>query len=457
MQMSKKVAVRTLSAGLALASPVYAGAQGVTVGPGARIISNSSAYLVLDDMSLTNNGSYVGGVTILNGTVTSTVGGSTTPTFGSLIVNKGSSGIQLNTDINVGSILSITNGAIDINGYQIELGASGTLLNETTSTPIIGTSGSVTRTVVLNAPNAVNPGNIGVEITSNENLGITTITRTYETVIVNSDDATIARTYNIVPANDNNLDATLRFFYGENEIPVGTAETDLYVWKYSDLGSAWQFYGRTENDGSLDYVDVTGIDTMGLFTLGTNVTDLTPLAVNLVSFSGHKVAEGIKLHWQTSMERDNSHFFIERSTDGRNFITLGKIDAAADGSRGASYQFLDGGPKSENLYRLKIYDTHGSFTYSHVLKVNVYDAQEPSVEAYPNPASDNMALLFRGLTTENIKVTAVNVAGRAAAEFQLNPGKGSSVAQVDVSGLPSGSYIFHFDNQSLVPVKFVKR
>ncbi len=65
-----------------------------------------------------------------------------------------------------------------MNNYMLDLGSSGNIANESNNSCITGTTGGAIRiTTVLNAPQGVNPGNIGVELTSDADLGSTVITR----------------------------------------------------------------------------------------------------------------------------------------------------------------------------------------------------------------------------------------------------------------------------------------
>lgn len=95
-----------------------------------------------------------------------------------------------------------------------------------------------------------------------------------------------------------------------------------------------------------------------------------PLPVTLVDFSGAPSAEGVKLAWQTSMEKDFKSFDIQYSPDARNFESIGSVQGT-NAQAGNLYSFTHTTLENGNLYyRLKMTDTDESFRYSKMITVN---------------------------------------------------------------------------------------
>lgn len=95
-----------------------------------------------------------------------------------------------------------------------------------------------------------------------------------------------------------------------------------------------------------------------------------PLPVTLVSFAGVTHAEGVKLSWQTSMEKDFSAFTVEFSRDARRFEAVGSVQGA-HAAEGNAYSFTHNIMENGMLYyRLKMTDTDQSFRYSKIIMVN---------------------------------------------------------------------------------------
>ena len=68
----------------------------------------------------------------------------------------------------------------------------------------------------------------------------------------------------------------------------------------------------------------------GYYTIGTMDMLGSPLPIELLSFDG-KIKDGTSyLTWKTASEINNDYFEIEKSTDGINFESIGKVTGAGN-------------------------------------------------------------------------------------------------------------------------------
>ena len=122
------------------------------------------------------------------------------------------------------------------------------------------------------------------------------------------------------------------------------------------------------------------------FTIGTlNWTSVLP--VTLVSFTAKPEGDRVQLAWTTTWERDADRFIVERSTDLREFVTVGEFAAKGTTDQRQDYGLTDMNPKpGVNYYRLKQLDFDGT---THLFKpvASIIDASEPVVAVYPNPTN----------------------------------------------------------------------
>lgn len=126
--------------------------------------------------------------------------------------------------------------------------------------------------------------------------------------------------------------------------------------------------------------------------LSTTDFSVAILPVEFTSFSAETDRAGVLLKWQTAKEENNDYFQIERSIDGRNFSTLGKIDGNGTTNNFSNYTFLDEKPAAGiNYYRLKQVDYDGAFEYSDIASAQFGDGSA-TVVVYPNPFSDQLTL-----------------------------------------------------------------
>ncbi len=113
-------------------------------------------------------------------------------------------------------------------------------------------------------------------------------------------------------------------------------------------------------------------------------TESTALPVALVEFGVTvQTDRSVLVSWQTSWERANKGYVIERSKDLKTFQEVGRlIEVAANSSSLNSYQFMDKSPyRGRSYYRLRQLDQDGSS--------QTYPAKWVELEArygvYPNP------------------------------------------------------------------------
>ena len=118
-----------------------------------------------------------------------------------------------------------------------------------------------------------------------------------------------------------------------------------------------------------------------------------------------------------------------------NFTTIGQATASAAGT----YHFTDDKPHtSTNYYRLKIVDKDGSIEYSsiRIIKNDVsFD-----VTLYPNPVKDVLLLRIFNQRELNMKLQILSADAKVVMSTNRSIAEGTSVQQLDVSSLISGTY-----------------
>ena len=252
--------------------PHFGQSQGLYIGPGVHLVMNDSPSLVLNDAGLTNNGSFDAGRSNIlfmgnAATANSFVGGSIPVSFYHIIVGKSSNDVELDNNTFVTGSITLNSGNLQLNNYLLDLGSSGSITGERTDSRITGpTGGAIKITALLNAPMAVNPGNIGVELTSPANLGSTVITRAHVEQTYSSGETSIQRNFDIVPENNGGLQATLRFLYLDGEM-AGKNKNELTVFSKEEPYNEWRVLGNNGSDPVANWVIKNNIDQLHRFTL----------------------------------------------------------------------------------------------------------------------------------------------------------------------------------------------
>ncbi|HLG40757.1 MAG TPA: T9SS type A sorting domain-containing protein [Chitinophagaceae bacterium] len=97
----------------------------------------------------------------------------------------------------------------------------------------------------------------------------------------------------------------------------------------------------------------------------------------------------VQIDWFSFSEYNLDHYEVERSTDGRNFISLGNVACAGNSSVRKDYVWKDHiSTEGIFFYRIKGIDADTRFIYSQIVKISI--SRHPSNEMilYPNPVVD---------------------------------------------------------------------
>jgi|GEM_PF-6774627 len=90
-------------------------------------------------------------------------------------------------------------------------------------------------------------------------------------------------------------------------------------------------------------------------------TSVEPLPIKLSSFTGKSTLDGVQLSWTTSSEKNNKHFELLRSTDGKVFNKIREVAGNGNSDVPLNYSFLDiGAVAGANYYKLNQVDNDGT-------------------------------------------------------------------------------------------------
>jgi len=230
---------------------------------GSNIRTSSGAYLVLDNVNIANDGSFEqaagAGFVKLTGPMNVSLSGTGTTTIDELLLEKmGPSTLSLQSNLTVVSKVNFSHGLLNLNNSILNLGSTGIFTSESEFSRAFTTGiGYIQATGILNNPSSANLGNLGAVITSNTNLGNTTIRRGHKVQTgISGSNNSIARYFDIIPANNMALKATLRLYYFDAELngPPIIPEATLYHWQSPNLVN-WNFMGADSRDVNANYVE----------------------------------------------------------------------------------------------------------------------------------------------------------------------------------------------------------
>ena len=171
--------------------------------------------------------------------------------------------------------------------------------------------------------------------------------------------------------------------------------------------------------------------------------DGRPLPVELVSFEAKPVRKvDAQLNWRTASEKNNDHFDIERSTDGRTFERIGRVEGQGSVSTPTDYAYTDAriGVNAVNpvYYRLNQVDRDGSSSYSSVQPVRFAKVGELGIALFPNPTTALTKLDLSLLPAGTYQVRVFDNVGRVVLSLTS---AGGTVPTLDLHTVANGTYI----------------
>lgn len=182
------------------------------------------------------------------------------------------------------------------------------------------------------------------------------------------------------------------------------------------------------------------------------------LPVELIEFTGQKVNRTSLLQWKTSSEINNAGFTINRSINGVEFETIGKVQGAGDSNNNISYHFVDQDPYSGfNYYQLVQTDFDGQKELLGTVLVK-HDNVIDQIQLYPNPVSQSSSLIIESNNPDIGIITIIDMSGITFLSTPISLDKGKNMYELNLTQLIPGVYTLIFENSigRYEKVRFVK-
>jgi len=285
--------------------------------------------------------------------------------------------------------------------------------------------------------------NSGVTITEHQGL--------YDENGIQVSNDALDRTWQVRPSSNlTNVSLTFQWDgsfelngFDESEMGVYTRTTGVTgsgLWTLVNTGSA------STVTGSVNSFTVTGLtlNSGTNYYFGLTNSPLTPLPVKLLSFDAALVNNNdIKVNWVTENEENSLGFYVQTSTNGKNWTNSGFVNSKS----------IDGNSKSQLSYssmvktlglntdvvfiKLNQVDRDNKFYSSNILSVNLSNKSilNDVVKISPNPVNDILNVNINASASDEVNVQLFDIFGRALSNIPY------SNNQIDMSALPSGIYL----------------
>lgn len=243
-----------------------------------------------------------------------------------------------------------------------------------------------------------------------------------------------------------------------------------YSGEYRDTAALPSFVAGTAYDGYKYRIRVgttTANLTSGVCALYNDVDIITinveptceVLPVEILRFNVQLKDDFSYLTWKAKQELNLTDYIIERSNDGVNFISIGKVDVKGAGILEAQYMYTDKTPVYGKVYyRLRMTATEGGTKFSNVLFVQPGQLKLFEVSNLVNPVASKLSFQVATYQNEEVGIQLMDGAGRSILNRKLNINKGSNAILLDVpSQLQTGSYLLRIVSKNAVINKVIQK
>lgn len=217
----------------------------------------------------------------------------------------------------------------------------------------------------------------------------------------------------------------------------------------------WSYYS--------DYFGDEGLDLAIFAVVGDEASCFDIVPVQLSSFTVKSGTGQVDISWITETEQNSDLFFIQRSSDGVNFMEIASVGSKAPSGNSTSplhYSFVDRNPiQGINYYRLVQRDKDGSTYYSKIQSVNIKVAVNLArINIYPNPVSNTLKIQFNSTVTSAATLQILDITGRNLKTETFKLSAGENVLNMNVGELQKGNYLLKITlpGEKSRTLKFVK-
>ncbi|HJS54122.1 MAG TPA: T9SS type A sorting domain-containing protein [Chitinophagaceae bacterium] len=180
------------------------------------------------------------------------------------------------------------------------------------------------------------------------------------------------------------------------------------------------------------------------------------LPVELISFTGNIKNNRAALQWRVGNNETIDQFEVQRSTDGKEFNTIGLVLASE--KRGTEdYMSYETVNADQVMYRLKMIGKGNEVSYSRIIVFQT-KITKSNIKIIGNPVQDELTFNYTTLIAEPVEIKIYDMQGRILMNNKVNSLEGNNMISFPLaSGLKRGMYLLKVTNGTETQTtKFVK-
>ncbi len=227
---------------------------------------------------------------------------------------------------------------------------------------------------------------------------------------------------------------------------IWVSDVNGHIGYTTDGGTSWNIAKSVTANGLYE-ISIVG-DNMWMAGAGGAIIkgySNPTVPVELTSFSANIFDGKVSLSWQTSTEKNNYGFEIERMQNNSSWQKIGFVKGNGTTTNSQSYSFIDKSVDNGMFsYRLKQIDFDGTYEYSKVVEVNFNVPGAFSLaQNYPNPFNPTTMIKYNLPEKANVELKVYDLTGQEVMtlvnQFQE---AGQHFLNFNAAGLSSGVYFY---------------
>ncbi|MEM6316309.1 MAG: 3-coathanger stack domain-containing protein [Bacteroidota bacterium] len=422
---------------------------------GGYLKINNSSNIMLQDMNLVSDGNLTAsdGTVAFTGINTNTIGGTNSPTFDKLTINKASGEVQLEQTITVNNHLELTSGLLDLQDSDANLTTNATIGNASSSTYVQTSNAGTLVQQVIDSDVTFPVGNSHYNPAILNNDGGTSdfyAVRVRDEVLEDGSmgDAVtsyaVNRTWEISEqtADGSNLDITLIW---DDADEIGTSGSDYVQANYDGM---WTVVASGAAVGTLGLNSLSSTDNSNLGEYAV-LEDRSPLTDNYIcNENGSLDVTGTigdlnNYHAQANLTsnavlKSGANILYTASTE----ITLSEGFTVANG---ASFHAFIATCSFNAVQQLAERNTESP--------VPALTKETLQVEVFPNPFSNSTNIEFYVGQADQIQFFISDLNGRILHSQTTDAHSGWQQTSFEAGNLPSGTYFLYVRSNGQQAVK----
>ncbi|TAE06022.1 MAG: T9SS C-terminal target domain-containing protein, partial [Bacteroidetes bacterium] len=182
-----------------------------------------------------------------------------------------------------------------------------------------------------------------------------------------------------------------------------------------------------------------------------------PLMASTIDFTANLLGDKVAVLWTTVGEGTTSHYQVQRSIDGVNFVSIGAVDAK-NVTGYANYEFIDSrlpvGVK-QLFYRLIIVNNDGFEKRGSVVTVLIPSIEDFDLKLKPNPVSrgGEFSLGYHALQAGQASIVITDMMGNRLRKQLVTLQEGNGEITMKTGNLQAGLYIVQMMQGSKIGTK----